>query len=387
MGSGPRILIVVNVDWFFLSHRLPIARAARDLGAEVVIAAADTGRSAEIRREGFCFLPIPLSRSGTNIFAELRALGVLARMYRKIKPDLVHHVTIKPVIYGSLAARITGVKAVVNAITGLGFSFSDDGRTSILRLLAKTLYRLVLGFPRSCAVFQNPDDRDDFVRMSLVPLAQTALIRGSGVDCSRFRMTAQADGPPIVMFAGRMLRDKGVGIFIEASRILHATHPEVRFVLVGAVDPSNPATVSTEQIQDWTVERAVEWWGDRTDMPNVLSGAWIVALPSTHREGLPKVLLEAAACGRPLVASDVPGCREIVRHEVNGLLVPPRDSHALASAFRRLLESTELRTRFGRAGREIVEQEFSQEIIVRQTLDLYHRMLGGAWRQNRTIES
>jgi glycosyltransferase involved in cell wall biosynthesis len=308
-------------------------------------------------------------------------------MYRKMKPDLVHHVTIKPVIYGSLAARITGVKAVVNAITGLGFSFSDDGSAGILRPLAKTLYRLVLGFPRSCAVFQNPDDRDDFVRMKLIPLAQTALIRGSGVDCSRFRVTAPKEGAPIVIFAGRMLWDKGVGIFIEASRILRATHPDARFVLVGAVDPANPATVSTEQIQDWTAEKAVEWWGERTDMPDVLSGACIVALPSTHREGLPKVLLEAAASGRPLVASDVPGCREIVRHEVNGLLVPPRDSQALASAFRRLLESPELRDKFGRAGREIVEQEFSQEIIVRQTLDLYHRMMGGAWRQNETIGS
>ncbi len=387
MQTGPRILIVVNVDWFFLSHRLPIARAARDAGAKVTVAAADTGRSAEIRRDGFDFVPIPLSRSGTNIFAEARLMGVLARLYRKIKPDLVHHVTIKPVIYGSLAARITGVKAVVNAITGLGFSFSDDGRTSVLRPLAKTLYRLVLGFPRSCAVFQNPDDRDDFIRMNLVPPAQTALIRGSGVDCSRFRVTAPKEDAPIVMFAGRMLWDKGVGIFIEASRILHVTHPEARFILVGAVDPANPATVSMEQIQDWTVERTVEWWGDRTDMPDVLSDACIVALPSTHREGLPKVLLEAAACGRPLVASDVPGCREIVRHEVNGLLVPPRDSHALASAIGRLLESTELRDRFGRAGRGIVEREFSQEIVVRQTLDLYRRMLGGAWRQNGTTGS
>jgi glycosyltransferase involved in cell wall biosynthesis len=387
MQTGPRILIVVNVDWFFLSHRLPIARAARDAGAEVVIAAADTGRSEEIRREGFGFVPIPLSRSGTNIFAELRVMGVLAKMYRKMKPDLVHHVTIKPVIYGSLAARIMGVKAVVNAITGLGFSFSDDGRTHVLRPLAKTLYRLVLGFPRSCTVFQNPDDRDDFVRMSLVPLARTALIRGSGVDCSRFRVTAPKEDAPIVMFAGRMLWDKGVGIFIEASRILHVTHPEARFILVGAVDSANPATVSMEQIQDWTAERAVEWWGDRTDMPDVLSDACIVALPSTHREGLPKVLLEAAACGRPLVASDVPGCREIVRHEVNGLLVPPRDSHALALAIGRLLESTELRNRFSRAGREIVEQEFSQEIIVRQTLGLYRKMLGGAWRQNGTTGS
>jgi glycosyltransferase involved in cell wall biosynthesis len=189
------------------------------------------------------------------------------------------------------------------------------------------------------------------------------------------------------MFAGRMLWDKGVGIFIEASRILHVTHPEARFILVGAVDSANPATVSMEQIQDWTAERAVEWWGDRTDMPDVLSDACIVALPSTHREGLPKVLLEAAACGRPLVASDVPGCREIVRHEVNGLLVPPRDSHALALAIGRLLESTELRNRFSRAGREIVEQEFSQEIIVRQTLGLYRKMLGGAWRQNGTTGS
>lgn len=382
MARGPRILIVVNVDWFFLSHRLPIARAARDRGAEVVIAAADTGRGDEIQKEGLRFVPIPLSRTGTNLLDESRAFWFLIKTYREVKPDLIHHVTIKPVIYGSLIARITGFKPVLNAVSGLGYSFSEDRRANVLRPMAKVLYKLALRYRYSFTVFQNADDRDDFVRMGLISPGQTAVIRGSGVDCARFRMTDPAPGAPVIMYAGRMLWDKGVGIFVDAARSLRAANPEVRFVLVGAVDAVNPASVPTDQIQRWAAEDGIEWWGERPDMPDVLARAHIVTLPSTHREGLPKVLLEAAASGRPIVASDVPGCREIVRHNVNGLLVPPGDSKALAQAFQELLESPELRRRFGSAGRGAVEKEFSQEIIVGQTLDMYRKLLGGTWPQS-----
>lgn len=327
-------------------------------------------------------MPIPLTRTGTNLIAESRAAWSLIKTYRETRPDLIHHVTIKPVIYGSLVARITGFKAVINAVSGLGYAFSDDGRANVLRPMVKLLYRLALGSRRSFTVFQNPDDLNDFVRMGLVTLDRTALIRGSGVDCSRFRVNAQAEGNPMVMFVGRMLWDKGVGIFVEAARRLRAANPEVRFVLVGAVDPVNPAAVPADQIQRWVAEDGIEWWGERLDMPEVLARAHIVTLPSTHREGLPKVLLEAAASGRPIVASDVPGCREIVRHNVNGLLVPPGDSKSLARALQELLESSELRNRFGSAGREIVDKEFSQELVVEQTLALYCRMLGSAWSQS-----
>jgi glycosyltransferase involved in cell wall biosynthesis len=381
MIDSPKILIVVNVDWFFSSHRLPVALAARERGARVVIAAADTGRVAAIRECGFEFIPIPFSRKGRNPVAELRALYRLIRTYRQIRPDLVHHVTIKPIIYGSIAARFAGPCAVINAVTGLGFSFSTSRRAAVWRPLVKLLYRLALRLPIGCAVFQNPEDRDYFVRERLVTVERSALIRGSGVDCSRFRPAAESAGLLTVMLPGRMLWDKGVGLFVEAARQLRSRRTNSRFVLVGPIDEGNPSAVPEAQIQAWAAEGIVEWWGYQSDMQETLSRAHIVALPAIQREGLPKVLLEAAACARPIVAGDVPGCREIVRPDVNGILVPPGDRTALALALERLLDSAELRGRFGCAGRKIVEQEFAQEIVVNETLDLYARMLGGAWWQ------
>jgi glycosyltransferase involved in cell wall biosynthesis len=377
----PKILIVVNVDWFFLSHRLPVALAARERGARVVIAAADTGRTAAIRKCGFEFIPIPFSRKGRNPAAELGTLYRLVRAYRQTRPDLVHHVTIKPVIYGSIAARIAGPRAVINAVTGLGFSFSTNRRAALWRPLVKLLYRLALGLPTGCTVFQNSEDRDYFVRERLVAVERSTVIRGSGVDCDRFRPAPEAAGLSTVMLAGRMLWDKGVGVFVEAARQVRSRRTDSRFVLIGPVDEGNPSSVPEAQIRAWVAEGIVEWWGYQADMAETLSRAHIVVLPAIQREGLPKVLLEAAACARPIVAGDVPGCREIVRPDVNGILVPPGDRAALALALERLLDSAELRSRFGCAGRKIVEQEFAQEIVVSETLDLYARMLGGAWRR------
>ena len=381
MIDAPKILIVVNVDWFFWSHRLPVAEAARARGARVVIAAADTGRAAAIRERGFEFIPIPLSRKGRNPIIELHTLDRPIRTYRLIRPDLVHHVTIKPIIYGSIAARLAGTRAVINAVTGLGFSFSTSRRAAVWRPLVKLLYRLALRLPTGCTVFQNPEDRDYFVHERLVEVERTALIRGSGVDCSRFRPVAESPGLLTVMLPGRMLWDKGVGLFVEAARQLRSRRTDSRFVLVGPIDEGNPSAVPKAQIQAWAAEGVVEWWGYQADVQETLSNAHIVALPAIQREGLPKLLLEAAACARPIVAGDVPGCREIVRPDVNGILVPPGDRTALALALERLLDSAELRGRFGCAGREIVEQEFAQQIVVNETLDLYARMLGGAWWQ------
>ncbi len=381
MGNPPTILIVVNVDWFFLSHRLPIADAARARGARVVIAAADTGRSAEVRESGFEFVHVPFSRKGRNPVAELHTLYRLIHVYRDIRPDLVHHVTIKPVIYGSLAARCTRPRAVINAVTGLGFSFSASRSAGTWRPLVKLFYRLALRFPAGCTLFQNPEDRDYFVKERMVESGRCALIRGSGVDCRRFRPTPEPAGLLTVMLPGRMLWDKGVGLFVEAARQVRSRRGDARLVLVGPIDDGNPSAIPEAQIRAWESEGIVEWWGNQPDMPGTLSRAHVVALPAIQREGLPKVLLEAAACARPLVAGDVPGCREIVRPEVNGILVPPGDCGALALALERLLNSAELRIRFGCAGRKIVEQEFAQEIVVSETLELYARMLGGAWWQ------
>lgn len=374
----PRLLFVVNVDWFFLSHRLPLARAARDAGAEIMVAAADSGKSDEIRREGFAFLPIPFSRQGVAIIEEAKSLLLLVRLYRNLRPDLVHHVTIKPVLYGSLASRAVGDIKVVNAVSGLGYTFTSNQRAKAIRVVATVLYRATTLNSYSRTIFQNPDDLKTFVEKRLVKPNQAILIRGSGVDCARFQERREPLGEPVVMLPSRMLWDKGVGEFVEAARAIRNSGVKARFVLVGGSDPGNPTGVPVEQLNAWVQSDVVEWWGHQDAMPEVLSSANLVVLPS-YREGLPKVLLEAAASARAIVATDVPGCREIVRHDVNGLLVPPRSGEALAQAIWILLKSSELRTRFGRAGRGIVVREFSEQTVVRQTLDLYRELLGYKW--------
>ena len=374
----PRLLFVVNVDWFFLSHRLPLARAARDAGVEVVVVAAESGRSAEIRREGFGFVPMPFSRQGVAVREEAKLLLSLVWLYRRLKPNLVHHVTIKPVLYGSLAARAAGGVKIVNAVSGLGYTFTSDERAQGIRAVATLLYRATTLNPNSRTIFQNPDDLQAFVRKGLVRPRAAVLIRGSGVDCERFRATGEPEGDPVVVLPARILWDKGVGEFVDAARIVRRSLPRARFVLVGDSDPGNPTGVPVEQLKAWVRRGDVEWWGHRDEMPAVLSGANLVVLPS-YREGLPKVLLEAAASARAIVATDVPGCREIVRPGVNGLLVPPRDSAALARAVGTLLKSPELREEFGRAGREISVREFAEEIVVEQTMALYKELLGARW--------
>jgi glycosyltransferase involved in cell wall biosynthesis len=377
-GRRPRLLFVVNVDWFFLSHRLPLALGARDAGVEVMVAAGDTGRAGEIRAQGLEFVPLPITRDGTGMGAELATMAALARLYRRVRADMVHHVTIKPVLYGSVAARVAPGMAIVNAISGLGYVFSQGGRP-LLRAGAQAAYRVALGGPRTRTIFQNPEDRDEFVRKGLVKQATTVLIRGSGVDPARFVPAPEPAGDPIVMLASRMLWEKGVGEFVEAARALRGRGVRARFVLVGPADPGNPTGVPAAQLRAWADEGVVEWWGERTDMHHVLAQAAVVTLPSFYKEGLPKVLLEAAAAGKPLVATDIPGCREIVLPGRNGELIPPRDAPALAAAVGALLDSPALRARYGAAGRALAEAEFTEARVVAQTLAVYRELLGDRW--------
>jgi len=241
------------------------------------------------------------------------------------------------------------------------------------------LYRIALARPHMRTIFQNPQDLRDFVRMSLLREDAAVLVRGSGVNCSEFHVTPESDGQPLVMLAARMLWSKGVKEFVQAVRLMRDAGVSARFALVGGPDTGNPAAIPVTQLKAWARERAVEWWGHRQDMPRVLSQASVVVLPSTYGEGLPRVLLEAAASGRPIVATDVAGCREIVRDGVNGLLVPPGDVEALAAAIQRCLGSRQLRAMFGRAGRGLVEAEFAEEAVVEQTLRVYRQAMDARW--------
>lgn len=384
-GSRPHVAFVVNVDWFFLSHRLPLARAARDAGCNVTVIAADTGSADAVRREGFRFLPMPLSRAGANPLAEVRSLAFLLSCYRRERPDLVHQVTIKPVLYGSIAARLVGGIRVVNAISGFGYLLTGT-RNPLRQRIVRRMYRTALRGAHAVTIFQNADDRSEFVDAGIVAASRTRLIRGSGVDCDRFVPTPEPEGDCVVMLPSRMLRDKGVETFVAAAQLLSTRGVRARFVLVGGPDAGNPASIPAARLAAWTAAGTVEWWGHAEDMTDALRQAHIVVLP-TRREGLPKVLLEAAATARPIVATDVPGCREVVRHEVTGLLVPPDDVVRLADAIERLVGDAALRRAFGAAGRALVENELSETIVVQRTMDLYRELLGDRWPDGTTLSA
>ncbi|MBW9264260.1 MAG: glycosyltransferase family 4 protein [Candidatus Thiodiazotropha sp. (ex. Lucinisca nassula)] len=369
------ILFVVNDAGFFLSHRLPLALAAKKQGYDVCVATPPGDGVEQIKAEGLSYRQVSLSRSGANPLAELRTIWNLYRLYRELQPLIVHHVTIKPVLYGTLAARVAKVSAVVNAISGLGFVFLARGWFSaIARSAVLTSYRWLFSRKRLWVIVQNRDDYDYLLEKECLSQDKIELIRGSGVDVDNFVMSTESDGLPLVVLPGRMLWDKGVGEFVEAAQQLHRMGIKARFALVGGIDPNNPESVPAVRLAEWAREGNVEWWGNRQDMPEIYSDAHIICLPS-YREGLPKVLLEAAATGRAIVATDVPGCREIVIEGENGLLVPARESRPLADALRRLITNPALRQSMGQKGRAMAEAEFSIHQVIERHLNIYQRAL------------
>ena len=372
-----RILFVTNQDRFFRTYRLPLALAEAERGAEVFAAAPEGEEGDAIREAGVPLFHIPLSRRGVVPWEELRSVRALASLYRRLQPDLVHHVTIKPVLYGSVAARRAGVPAVLNAVSGLGYVFTRGLRARLLRLAAERGYRSALNGRNVRTVFENPDDRDAFIERDLVSTERTSIIPGLGVDLSRFKRAPQPGGVPVVLLAGRLLEDKGIPEFVAAARAVRAAGIAARFCLVGEPDPGNPRSVDGDHLDRLHKSGIVEWWGQREDMPAVLASAAIVTLPTRYREGVPRVLLEGAASGRPLIASDMPGCREVVRDGQTGRLVPAGDAEALASAVAELLADAQLRERMGDAARRLVEEEFSQTVAIQRFLDLHASLMRG----------
>jgi glycosyltransferase involved in cell wall biosynthesis len=374
--QNKKIVYLVNVDWFFMSHRLPLARAARDAGAEVIVAAGDTGKGKQLEGEGIKFVPLPFSRQGTRPLHEVSTIGAIFSFLRKTKPDILHTVSIKPVLYGSLLSRIMGQWWVVNAVSGLGFVFSKDRKATLLRKGLSLFYKIALRNPKRITIFQNSSDLETMVSGRFLEKEQAVLIKGSGVDCDLYK-PAPFPEKPVVMLASRMLWDKGIGEFVEASKLLNPRFPKVRFVLVGASDDENPKAIKKEQLIHWMETYPfIEWWGARTpeEMPKILSQATIVTLPSYY-EGLPKVLLEAAACGRPVVASEIPGCKEIVREGINGYLVKAGSARSLASKISILLKDKQLIYTLGKEGRRIACNEFGEKQIVSEIFKLYERLL------------
>lgn len=370
-GRRPRLLFVVTEDWYFVSHRLPHAAAAIEAGFEVAVATRIGRHERLIRDSGLSLFPVSFNRSGIGPIEEMRTLAQLLRIYRRYAPDIVHQVALKPVVYGSIVARLAGVKGVVNALGGLGYVFSSQGRRArLLRNVARPALKLALRGGNKRLIVQNEDDRRRIVEGRLADASSVRLIRGAGVDPQGYGRSDAASQPPLVVLPARLLREKGVGEFVAAARLLKARGVGARFALVGQPDTMNPASVMQQEVDDWVAEGAVEAWGWRDDMPAVLAQTQIACLP-TYYEGLPKSLLEAAASGCALVATDIPGCREIVRHEETGLLVPSRDPEALADALQRLIANPELRLTYGDAARRLVESDFSMRRVVGETLDIY----------------
>ena len=368
-----KIILFANTDWYLYNFRRDLALALAGRGDEVVLVSPPGEYAARLQKLGFRWISFPLSRRGMNPLRELDTIRKLVRLYRDEKPDLVHHFTVKCVLYGTLAMHLAGIKAAVNSITGLGYIFLPGGPLKrLLRFFVRIWYRLVLRGTQ--VIFENDDDRQAFLRFGFIRPADGHLIPGVGVDTLRFSPAPFPAGQPVVLLASRLLWDKGIGEFVEAARRLRGEGISARFVLAGRTDPGNPASIPDAQIKTWAEAGLVEWWGWSDDMPATLAKATIVCLPS-YREGLPTILIEAAACGRPVVTSDVPGCRLTVQEGVSGLLVRERDADSLVDALGKLVADPALCRQMGTAGRSLVEEMFSSEKIVDNIFSVYQRAL------------
>jgi len=370
---GMRICIVSRCAWTLYNFRAGLIRALLREGMEVVGAGAGgDGFESKIRALGIPFCPLPLSPA-TNPLADMRLLWSLVRLYRQQRPGIVHHFTIKPVIYGSLAARLAKVPRVINTVTGLGSVFVE-GSSPALRLLVERLYRIALK-GADLTFFQNAEDLEYFLKRKLVSSFKAGLLPGSGVDCHRFapvQPSSTREGVVFLMVA-RLIRDKGVYEFIEAARLVLEVQPRASFQLLGAPDDRNPTSISRDKVEAWIQEGIVTWFGEVEDVRPFIADADVVVLPS-YREGVPRSLLEAAAMAKPLIATDVPGCREVVEHGVTGLLVPPRNAKSLANAMGQMILNPAMRLEMGKNARQKVKKEFSEDIVIDRILKVYEAL-------------
>lgn len=375
-----KIILFANTDWYLYNFRRSLAIALQDRGHEVVLVSPDGPYGEKLTGLGFRWVPAPMDRRSLDPFKELALLGWLWRLARREKPDLIHGFTIKSAIYGALAARMVGAGSV-NAVAGIGYVFtSNELRARLLRPLVKAFMTATLGRgKRSRLILQNPDDRRFFEQEGIVPSSRIRLIPGSGVDCSRFVAPSVERIPTRrslrVALAARLLWDKGLAEYIEAARTLKAQGRKLHFLLAGSPDPGNPDSVAEETILDWQHKGLVQWLGHVEDMPTFLASVDIVVLPSYYGEGLPKTLIEAAACGRALVTTDMPGCREVVTDEVDGLLVPARDAQSLARAIARLQDDPNFAQRLGQAARRKALAQFDERIVIARTLAVYDEVV------------
>mgnify|MGYP003956022893 FL=1 len=368
-----KLIIVVSEDRSFWSHRLSLAQSAIEAGFNVTLLTKVNKLEKKIKEKGINVINIDFVRSAKSPLIDLLNIIKLIFIFRKEKPDLIHNVALKTILIGSLAALFSRNAVVVNAFTGLGYVFSSNQfQAKVIRLFIKPIFRLVMRRRNYWTIFQNPDDLNLFNDLGLIEPDRSMLIRGSGVNTSEFSQIIDTNEIPVVMLASRMLWDKGVGEFVGAAKRLREENIKAKFVIVGDIDKENPMSIPVTTIKQWVSEGYIDWEGHSNRMPETLSSASIVCLPS-YREGLPKVLLEAAAVGRPLIATDVPGCREIVKNGENGILVKLKNIDSLYNAIKLLVLNKEMRQLMGECSRRLVESELSSDIINTQILDFYKK--------------
>lgn len=362
---------VITEDWFFESHFLDRAVAAQSSGYKVSVVTRCRDAAHRLQELDLNFENFEFSRRGLNPFSELMTVLRLKSLLRQISPDIVHNIALKPVFLGSIAAQLAGVRNIVNAPVGMGYVFtSHETKARFLRPFVKKLIRFVLSRPNSKVIIENQDDFDNLVEGRFAKRESIALIKGAGVNTEKFKVKPEPEQPIKVIMVARLLRDKGVQEFIDAATLIQATNKTTEFLLVGDVDDGNPTSLTNHELKELANSKSVSWLGARQDVAELLASSHIACLPS-YREGLPKSLIEAASVGRPIVTTDVPGCREVVKHHVNGILVPPRDSKSLAEALSQLINDPVIRKTMGAENRRKAEQEYSNEIIINQTHNVY----------------
>ncbi len=373
--SDKKLLFLVNVDWFFVSHRLGIARAAMDKGYEVHIATTVTNQASIIQENGLILHELQMSRSGSRIIGNFKTFIEIVRIFRDVNPELVHLVTIKPVILGGIAARLTKIQGVIAAVSGLGSSFLDQGIFGkIKRYFIKIFYRISLSNLNIQVICQNQNDIEDVQKISKLPFSNFSLIEGSGVSLTKFKYSEDDNKIPNVIMASRLLRDKGVIEFADAARLLKESNANVNMILVGEPDPDNPSSITKSQVTSWEREGILEYWGHQKDMENILQRSSIVVLPS-YREGFPKILIEAAACGRAVITTDVPGCRDAIYNGTTGVLVPEKNAMALAHSIKELAINPNSYKEMGKRGREMAESRFDVNNVISKHFEIYNQLL------------
>jgi glycosyltransferase involved in cell wall biosynthesis len=375
-----KFIYFANTDWYLFNFRLPAARRLRELGHEVVLVSPPGPYVSRIESDGFRCVPLPMSRSGVNPFCELATVARLARILSAERPDVLHNFTVKSAIYGGLAARVCGVPAVVQAVAGMGYVFSSNSlKARVLRPLVRQLMRFTLAGRAFRLILQNPDDVNTFLDEAILSKDAIRLIKGSGVDTERFFAPARRDGALTVVLCARLLVEKGVPEFAEAARILRRQQRDVRFVLIGGLDPGNPSAISREQVDQWVAEDLVSWRGHVAEVTDILHECHVMALPSFYREGVPRSLIEGAASGLAIITTNLPGCREVVtRDGKDGLWVRPRDASHLAELIARLDDDRMLLNRVAVAAQRRAATEFDERLVIDRTLDVYRELIPAA---------